>query len=128
MDQTREGGCSCGAVRFRVRGDPARVGICHCTTCRKETGSVLMAFAVWPRTCFDVTGETRGWENRQFCPTCGSRLFAVSDDSDEIEIKLGTLDDAPTRLTPVYELWTKRREPWLQAVSGTAQFSENRRP
>jgi hypothetical protein len=128
MDHTRSGGCSCGAVRFQVRGDPVRTGVCHCTTCRKETGSVIMAFAVWPKDSFEVTGKTRGWKNRQFCPACGSRLFEASDESDEVEIKLGSLDDAPTGLAPVYELWTKRREPWLDPISGTTQYPENRRP
>jgi hypothetical protein len=128
MNRTRTGGCSCGAVRFRVDGDPVRVGLCHCTTCRKETGSVVMAFAVWPKARFEVTGETKGWDHRQFCPICGSRLFEASDESDEVEIKLGALDDAPTGLTPIRELWTKRREPWMHPVSGAAQFTENRNP
>jgi hypothetical protein len=127
MATEREGGCSCGAVRFRVTGEPDRVGVCHCTTCRKETGSVIMAFAVWPRDKFMVTGETRHWQNRHFCPTCGSRLFEVSDDDPEVEIKLGALDDAPTELRPTYELWIRRREHWLSAVPEADQFVENRK-
>ena len=51
--EEREGGCACGAVRYRVRGKPTRVGICHCTDCRQETGSVFMAFAVYPSGQFE---------------------------------------------------------------------------
>jgi hypothetical protein len=100
MVTEREGGCSCGAVRFRVTGEPNRVGICHCTTCRKETGSVLMAFAVWPRDKFTATGETRHWHNRHFCPVCGSRLFEASDDDPEVEIKLVGARCCPSRTRP----------------------------
>jgi len=126
MQTTREGGCSCGAVRFRLQGEPNRVGVCHCTTCRKETGSVFMAFAVWPKSQFTVTGETRPWENRHFCPKCGSRLFEVSDRDPEVEIKLGALDAGPSDLAPTYETWIKRRESWLAPVPNTGQFAENR--
>lgn len=53
----RSGGCSCGAVRYKVAGEPLRAGICHCTSCRKESGSVFTAFAVWPESAFETSGE-----------------------------------------------------------------------
>ncbi len=46
METVRQGGCSCGAVRLEARGELIRVGLCHCLTCRKETGGPFMAFAV----------------------------------------------------------------------------------
>jgi hypothetical protein len=49
----------------------------------------------------------------------------LSDDR-EAEIKLGILAEAPTRLVPSYELWIKRREPWLRPVERAAQYEENR--
>ena len=69
----RNGGCSCGAVRYVVTGEPTLTGICHCTLCRKETGSVFMAYADWPRDAFEATGEVRTFDGRSFCPNCGSR-------------------------------------------------------
>lgn len=120
----RTGKCSCGKVRYELSGEPSRVGICHCTLCRRETGSVLMAFAVWPQSAFETQGETKSYEGRSFCPECGSRLFSLGD--DEVEIKVGTLDDAPTGLTPHYELWIRRREPWLVPVIGTEQHDKDR--
>ena len=119
------GGCTCNAVRFTVQGDPLRVGVCHCTSCRKETGSVLMAYAVWDTAGFETTGETRTWEGRDFCPRCGTRLFALRADEHEVEVKLGALDDAPTHLVPTVELWVKRREPWLAPLAGAAQHRED---
>jgi len=93
------------------RGEPIRIGVCHCTDCRQETGSAFNFYGMWSTEHFLTAGETAGYQGRRFCPACGSQLF--SSDEDEIEIKLGSLDDAPTDLVPTYELWTRRREPWL---------------
>lgn len=125
LSPERAGGCSCAAVRFAVRGAPLRVGLCHCTTCRKETGSVLMAYAVWHTDGFETTGDTRTWEGRDFCPRCGTRLYALRADQQEVEVKLGALDEAPTDLQPTVELWVKRREPWLVPIVGAAQHRED---
>ena len=120
----RTGSCRCGQVSFSVRGEPIRVGVCHCSDCRKESGSVFTFFGVWPATKFKYDGETAGYAGRRFCPKCGSRLFSA--DEEEAEIKLGVLADAPTTLTPTYELWIKRREPWLRPVAGAEQHDEDR--
>ncbi|MDO9414735.1 GFA family protein [Pararhizobium sp.] len=119
----RDGGCSCGKVTFSVKGPPARVGICHCTDCRNESGSAFTYYGVWPALAFSTNGETADHDGRSFCPSCGSRLFSA--DKNEAEIKLGSLRDAPTGLVPTYELWIKRREPWLVPVVGAKQFDED---
>jgi hypothetical protein len=49
-----------------------------------------------------------------------------SADDREAEIKLGALSQAPTGLKPSYELWVKRREPWLRPIEGAAQYEEDR--
>jgi len=130
VDDLRLGGCSCGAIRLEARGKPKRVGLCHCLTCRKETGSAFNAFAVWDRSQVTVTGVAQSWtdttDQRHFCPRCGSSMFCTDDGNTEIEVRLGCLDDAPTDLTPEYELWTPRRERWLAPVGGSAQHSGNR--
>jgi hypothetical protein len=118
------GSCSCGQVRLSVRGQPLRIGICHCTDCRQESGSAFTFFAVWPAAQFEHQGETSEFRGRHFCRRCGSRLFSAN--AEEAEIKLGILAEAPTPLVPVYELWVKRRESWLQPVAGAAQYAENR--
>ena len=118
------GSCSCGQVRFSLRGDPLRVGLCHCTDCRQESGSAFTFYGVWPAGAFSSQGETASFRGRAFCPTCGSRLF--SRDEHEAEIKLGALSAAPTPLRPAYELWVKRRERWLHPVEGARQYDEDR--
>lgn len=104
------GGCLCGAIRLVATGHPYRVGLCHCLDCRKHHGAVFYAAAVFPQEAVAVTGETRDYAGRFFCPCCGSSVFARS--ADEIEVHLGALD-APDQLTPTYECWTERREGWL---------------
>ncbi len=107
-----------------------RVGVCHCLTCRKETGGPFMAFAVWDRGQVSVTGELRSWiattDHRHFCPICGSALFSTHDTDNEIEVRLGCLDDAPTGLLPDYELFIGRREHWLQPITEAAQHEGSR--
>lgn len=119
----RRGGCRCGAVRYEVRGEPLVAGLCHCTDCRKETGSAFLAYADWSRDAFAVTGEYRTYEGRSFCPACGTRLFHLSEES--AEICLGSLDDAPNGIAPTREGWVKRREFWLTAVPGASQHRED---
>lgn len=121
----RRGGCTCGAVRFETRGEPMRTGLCHCTSCRKETGSVFMPYAVWSTDRFQSHGATRTWDGRDFCPRCGTRLFALRLDEREVEIKLGAFDEAPIGLRPTEELWVKRREAWLAPIAGAAQHVED---
>jgi hypothetical protein len=124
MRSERRGSCKCGQVSYVVTGDPTRIGICHCTDCRVESGSAFTYFGIWPIDQFTSAGETTVFEGRRFCPSCGSRMFAY--DETEAEIKLGSLSDAPTDLVPVYELWVKRREPWLAPIGGARQFEEDR--
>ena len=106
MTQTTAG-CLCGDVRIAATGEPYRVGLCHCLDCRKHTGSLFHASAIFPEEAVTIVGETRAFGGRHFCPRCGSSVFGRS--GDEIEVSLGAFD-APDRFTPAYELWTVRRE------------------
>ncbi|WP_119255705.1 GFA family protein [Shinella zoogloeoides] len=121
---TLSGQCLCGQVRLSVRGEPLRVGICHCTDCRQESGSAFTFYGIWPASQFEYSGDAANFQGRCYCPHCGGRLFSL--DEREAEVKLGTLPEAPTPFTPSYELWVKRREPWLRSIEGAAQYEEDR--
>ena len=116
MTSVRIATCNCGAVRLEASGGPQRTGLCHCLTCRKETGSPFMAFGVWAIPDVKVFGPTASWrgttDERHFCPSCGSRMFALNG-AGEIEIRLGAFDEAPGSINPGYELYVRRRESWL---------------
>jgi hypothetical protein len=126
----RTASCNCGAIRIKARGEPVRVGLCHCTTCRKESGAPFTANAIWRADRVTVEGDTASWKDatdaRHFCPSCGSALFGVSDGTGEIEIRLGAFDQAPTDLAPTYELWSVRRERWLPVLPDAEQLAGKR--
>jgi hypothetical protein len=114
----RTGGCACGQLTLTAHGEPDRVGVCHCMTCRKTTGSVLSLFAVFPKDRVIIEGRYKAWETnaggkRCFCPDCGSRVFELC--GAEIEIMGGAFDE-PNAVRPTYEIWVIRREHWLPAT------------
>lgn len=83
-------------------------------------------YAQWPVEAFELSGEISSYDNRGFCAQCGSRLLDTSAVGDAlIEIRLGSLDDAPFELKPEAEIWVKRREGWIPPVEGAAQRDEN---
>jgi hypothetical protein len=117
-------GCFCGAVRIEVSTAPLRVGICHCMDCRKRQGALFHTFAVFPANAVTVTGETREYQTRSFCPTCGSPLFDRF--GDEFELHVGSLD-AADQFIPTYESWIVRRESWLPPFGVAHRYEHDRR-
>jgi hypothetical protein len=79
-------------------------------------------YALWPAEAFELSGEISSYDGRGFCSRCGSRLLDTSDLGDTlIEIRLGSLDEAPFELRPEDEIWVKRRESWIPPVESAAQ-------
>ena len=117
--EIHEGGCLCGAIRYRATGAPLRVGLCHCGQCRRQTGSALPSFVTWPRQAIEIIkGKPAGirlsdFATREFCRDCGSPLFWRADKGEDLTVLLGSLDDAEAMPKPSYELWTERRLHWV---------------
>jgi len=121
-----KGGCLCRSIRYTVRGDPSKSGLCHCADCRKVTGSAFLAHADWRPERFEFTGEVKTYRGRGFCPICGSRLF--SRNVRQVEIYVGTLDNVPSGITPIDEGWIIRREPWLHPIEAAGQHETDVAP
>lgn len=117
------GGCLCSDVRFVAVGQPYRVGLCHCLDCRKHHGALFHASAVFPHHAVTVQGQTAEYQDRHFCPRCGSPVFSITD--DEVEVHLGALDE-PSQFVPTYELWTIRREAWLPPFPKLRSYERDR--
>jgi hypothetical protein len=120
---TISGGCRCGSVRIMATGQPDRVGLCHCLDCRKHHGALFHASAIFPQDAVTVAGVTRHYQDRHFCPRCGSPVFSRS--GNEIEINLGALDETD-QFVPTYELWTLRRESWLPVFPVKRRYLRDR--
>ena len=93
-----EGGCLCGAVRYRVEGPLRPVIACHCTQCRKTSGHHVAATSA-PRGSVAIEGEPRWYASsadarRGFCPVCGSNLF-WDGPGTHLAVFAGTLDGDP---------------------------------
>jgi hypothetical protein len=83
---------------------------------------MFSTYAKWPLEAFRFTGRVATSHGRSFCPNCGGRLFNLNEDN--VEVRIGSLDDAPTELMPEQEGWTKRREHWLTPLV-VRQFRED---
>ena len=90
-----EGGCLCGAVRYKTQGPLRPVIACHCQQCRKTTGNYVTATSA-PRGGLIITGEPTWYASsetakRAFCPLCGSQLF-WDGGGENFSIMAGTID------------------------------------
>ena len=131
-EEVLTGGCQCGKVRYTARGRPKRAGLCHCLTCRRNTGSAFLAYLVYPRAKVEIAGATRHFRAplllRHFCPECGSPLFLEAEGTDEFDVYVGSLDEAARAPGPSYELFTARRLAWLPPFPGLRKSFPGNRP
>ena len=104
-DAVHEGGCLCGAVRYRVGGKPLRVTVCHCTFCQKLTGSAFLVEPIFHRQdVVIVAGTPKTYDHRSdtshkrvtlnFCGRCGTTLYLDLERFPDIfGVCGGTFDD-----------------------------------
>lgn len=90
------GRCLCGAVTVNVGRHRAGVGVCHCSRCRRWTGSALFVFEAEPEEV-EVSGPVRRWKHeiaeRASCDTCGTLLW-LRNHGDIYEFQVGLFDAA----------------------------------
>ncbi|MEM7400221.1 MAG: GFA family protein [Pseudomonadota bacterium] len=132
MDEKRpRGSCACGQVTVETRGEPYRVGVCHCTTCRKAHGAPFNFYAVFPPEAVTVSGDVIVFASsekvrRYSCSRCGAPIYSTYFREDEFYVHPGSFDEIGA-FTPTYELFTKDREPWLpEFPSCVSQYPESR--
>lgn len=128
------GSCLCGAVKFEVSGEAKRFYHCHCSRCRKATGTGHASnLFLQPATLKWLSGEEhiRSFKvpeakrfTNQFCAQCGSRLPRQPKDSDLVVIPAGSLDvEAP--MLPQARIFTGSRAGWTCAVGDLPAFPES---
>lgn len=119
IESVHEGGCLCGAVRYRTVGRPAAVGHCHCRLCQRAGGAPVITWAVFRRERFAFSkGSPRAYRSsdhavREFCGDCGTQLTFLDERLPElVDVTVASLD-RPERTQPTFEIWTDSRQPWL---------------
>lgn len=122
-----EGGCLCGAVRYRVEGEPASSGICHCETCRRAASAPTLPYATFPAARFAFNGKPTEYASspgvvRTFCGTCGSPLtYRTAASPDRIDVMVCNLDD-PGSIVPSCHVWVSEKIGWDRIGDGLPQF------
>jgi hypothetical protein len=99
----KTGSCLCGAVAFEVSGPLRPVIACHCTQCRKQTGSFMHATSAKDSDLRLTSDRGLKWHRsspaarRGFCGECGSVLFWKEDGSATTSLTAGSIDGATGR-------------------------------
>ena len=128
----RTASCRCGQLKATVTGEPVRVSVCHCLSCKKRSGSAFAVQARWPKEIVRIEGHSKSFVtvadsgNRatfHFCPDCGSDVYYEIDGkfNDLIAIPLGAFDD-PYFASPSFSVWEARKHDWVE-ISSDVQHS-----
>ena len=124
------GRCLCGKVRYEVDGTLGPVVQCHCSMCRRATGSAFATNASVDSNAFRVVkgrktikiynSSKEGF--RAFCRKCGSPLYGGSNAHPQIvRVRLGSLEDAGGA-RPAAHIWTRSKAEWVEIGEGLRKF------
>jgi hypothetical protein len=126
-----EGGCSCGAVRYRLASDPLFIHCCHCLNCQRQTGSAFVINVLIETDRVEIAaGEPRpvelprddGTKQEVFrCPECQIALYSHYTYPAVSFIRAGTLDD-PASVSPDVHIFTRSKVPWVTLPEGVPAF------
>jgi hypothetical protein len=130
MSRVLTGRCLCEAVTFQVADEFRYALNCHCSQCRRTTGSAFKAFAGIESQKLSVTqgsgnllryGGPNNHDAR--CPICGSFLYSLVRDGSYVHVNLGTLADAPS-LTPTAHIYVGSKAAWYEITDSLPQHLE----
>lgn len=132
VSDLHEGGCLCGTVRYRAKGQPMRTLACHCRFCQKMTGSAFYAESMFPIEAVAFEGELSVHDHRSvtsgksvrvhFCPRCGTTVTLTFERWPEYRaISRGTFDD-PDWVEIGSHIWTGSAQTGVVLPAGTDCF------
>ena len=131
-----EGGCLCGAVRYKADVEPIAIINCYCDACKKNSGSthswnLMIAKGSVPFTgdalqvFEDRSGASGQVFERHFCGVCGSHVVSGGPAYGDVEfIKAGTLDDGEWA-EPVLHIWMDEKLGWVHVPEGAQTAPKN---
>jgi len=125
-----EGGCICGAIRYRVTGTPKNSMVCHCRSCRRVAASPVVAWVTFPAAQFElIKGRPTTFHSskpvrRTFCAACGTPLtYEISDSAGFLDVTTCSLDD-PEAFPPTHHSWLSHDLAWVRFGDGLPTFQE----
>jgi hypothetical protein len=129
-----EGGCACGAVRYRLESAPMFVHCCHCRDCQRQTGSafVLNALIETDRITLlagdpepvPVPTDSGRPHDIWRCRACRTAVWSDYGGRAKLRfVRIGTLDD-PAALAPDVHIYTRSKLPWRARVRSLLRFAE----
>lgn len=127
------GGCMCGAVTYEVADLFLYAVNCHCSKCRRTTGSAFKPIAGVTPENFTVTkgsdalfrhGDPDGIHDKH-CRTCGSLVYSwiAENGTVKVHVPMGTLIDPPS-MKPSLHIFVGSKAPWYEILDELPQFSE----
>jgi hypothetical protein len=133
MQQKLEGGCLCGAIRYRFEAAPHHVAHCHCSQCRRAAGAPVVTWATLRDKDVTILAGEAAWfrssdhARRGFCARCGTPLFFLSTRYPGlIDVTAASLD-RPEALTPTGHTHEPSRIPWLVMADRLPRHVEDSR-
>jgi len=131
VSTTREGGCSCGAVRYRLASDPLVTHCCHCLNCQRQTGSAFvinllieadrMELLAGDPQPVEVPRDDGSTQRIYRCPTCQVALFSEYGRPEVRFVRGGTLDQ-PSVVEPDVHIFTRSRLRWVTLPDSVPAF------
>ncbi len=130
--RNRLGGCACGAIRYRLSGEPLFIHACHCTDCQNLTGSAFGITVIYDEDDFAITqgtpamlgltGGSGAVKQAHRCAVCGGNLFGTTDSRPgTISVRPGSLDDS-SWIRPQAHIWTRSKQGWVVLPGDTPCF------
>ena len=131
MSDTREGGCACGEVRYRLLSEPLFVHCCHCLNCQRQTGSAFVInllietdrvelLAGEPQRV-DVPRDDGSTQQVFRCPTCQVAVFSHYGYPTVMFVRGGTLDD-PSTVSPDVHIYVRSKLGWVTLPEDVPAF------
>ncbi len=131
MPAALEGGCLCGAVRYRLHDTPRQRSDCHCVDCRRASAAPFVTWGSFRRDQVEiVSGDVRKVSHadrlRSFAGCCGTPLFFEEHDGCEwIDVTVASLDQ-PEAYSPDVAIWIEDRLPWVLLDPSRQTYDQGR--
>lgn len=128
--RTLRGSCLCGRVAYEVADAFEYAMNCHCSQCRRSTGSAFKPLAGTNVSRLAITigdGELLrygdGHSYDAHCRSCGSLLYSLVRDGTYVHVAMGTLIDEPS-VRPTMHIFVGSKAPWFEITDTMPQFDE----